>query len=236
MEKIKNVEERKKFEIVVYDHWKLEEEELEGILDEFFQEYGVNSLEEELTIFYKYKERVDTLIVNAMNYEEYFDIVKRSSDKADAFEKIVSVFAEEIMEHNFHYLFTKTLKGEDITYVHCHAYENFKNSLSKNLIAEAGYLRRFFENINENIEIIEEAKKENIVEIDRKLREKKRIEDDYDRFIVFQTFKEVESDDMEGRNWIQHGRDKFGRRMISYETREWRGLSISEFYGGGVVD
>lgn len=36
--------------------------------------------------------------------------------------------------------------------------------------------------------------------------------------------------------WTMEGGSKYGRRMVNYEHGIWRGLTMSEFYGGGVVD
>lgn len=36
--------------------------------------------------------------------------------------------------------------------------------------------------------------------------------------------------------WTMEGSSKYGRRMVNYELGIWRSLTISEFYGGGVVD
>ena len=50
-------------------------------------------------------------------------------------------------------------------------------------------------------------------------------------------FKKVEQDDKDGRVWLSLGRDKYGRIMVSPKTREWRGTTFGEFYGGpGVYD
>lgn len=39
-----------------------------------------------------------------------------------------------------------------------------------------------------------------------------------------------------GIKWEMEGSSKYGRRMINRERHIYRGLTISEFYGGGVVD
>lgn len=36
--------------------------------------------------------------------------------------------------------------------------------------------------------------------------------------------------------WEMEGSSKYGRRMINRERRIYRGLTMSEFYGGGIVD
>ena len=36
--------------------------------------------------------------------------------------------------------------------------------------------------------------------------------------------------------WVKEGSSKYGRRMVNYELGIWRCLTITEFYGGGVVD
>ena len=36
--------------------------------------------------------------------------------------------------------------------------------------------------------------------------------------------------------WEMEGTSKYGRRMVNRERHIWRSLSMSEFYGGGVVD
>lgn len=36
--------------------------------------------------------------------------------------------------------------------------------------------------------------------------------------------------------WEMEGSSKYGRRMINREKRIYRGLTMSEFYGGGIVD
>lgn len=36
--------------------------------------------------------------------------------------------------------------------------------------------------------------------------------------------------------WEMEGTSKYGRRMINRELHIWRNLTMSEFYGGGIVD
>ena len=36
--------------------------------------------------------------------------------------------------------------------------------------------------------------------------------------------------------WEMEGNSKYGRRMINRELHIWRNLTMSEFYGGGIVD
>ena len=36
--------------------------------------------------------------------------------------------------------------------------------------------------------------------------------------------------------WEMEGSSKYGRRMVNRKLHIWRGLTMSEFYGGGIVD
>lgn len=57
---------------------------------------------------------------------------------------------------------------------------------------------------------------------------------------IHKNFKEVNSNDTIGRTWVtvrrKTGDSKYGRIKVSVKTKEWRGLSFDEFYGGGIVD
>ena len=57
---------------------------------------------------------------------------------------------------------------------------------------------------------------------------------------IISTFNKVEKNDRLGRIWhkvyCQGSDSKYGSYMISIETKEWRNTTMSEFYGGAVVD
>lgn len=65
------------------------------------------------------------------------------------------------------------------------------------------------------------------------------ISDELDDYIR-KNFKKIESDDTIGRNWCRVVRDgndeKYGSYMVSFDTKEYRGRTFDEFYGGGIVD
>lgn len=57
---------------------------------------------------------------------------------------------------------------------------------------------------------------------------------------IHKNFTAVDDNAVIGRNWIQvreKGADyKYGRYMVSVETKEYRNQTFSEFYGSGIVD
>ena len=56
----------------------------------------------------------------------------------------------------------------------------------------------------------------------------------------FNSYKRVDENDTKGRTWYKvywEGTDcKYGAFMVSPDTKEWRNTTMSEFYGGAVVD
>lgn len=57
---------------------------------------------------------------------------------------------------------------------------------------------------------------------------------------IHKNFTKVDNNSVIGRNWVQvreKGADyKYGRYMVSVETKEYRNQTFSEFYGSGIVD
>ena len=54
------------------------------------------------------------------------------------------------------------------------------------------------------------------------------------------TYTRVDENDTKGRTWYKiyyTGTDsKYGAFMVSPDTKEYRNTTMSEFYGGGIVD
>lgn len=54
------------------------------------------------------------------------------------------------------------------------------------------------------------------------------------------TYIKVPDEDTKGRTWYKvYWADtdcKYGAFMVSPDTKEWRNTTMSEFYGGGIVD
>lgn len=57
---------------------------------------------------------------------------------------------------------------------------------------------------------------------------------------IHKNFKRVDTNDTAGRKWcrvVRSGNDeKYGSFMVSFDTKEYRGRTFDEFYGGGIVD
>ena len=55
--------------------------------------------------------------------------------------------------------------------------------------------------------------------------------------IPLTAYKDIpDIDDTEKYNWVQVGREKYGRSMYCTKTKIRRSQTMGEFYGGGIVD
>lgn len=63
----------------------------------------------------------------------------------------------------------------------------------------------------------------------------KHIQEAEDSAVVWREATEEECNDPNIK-WEMEGASKYGRRMINRELHIYRGLTMSEFYGGGIVD
>ena len=63
----------------------------------------------------------------------------------------------------------------------------------------------------------------------------KHVQEAEDAAMVWRPATEEEENDPSIK-WEMEGTSKYGRKMINRERRIYRGLTMSEFYGGGIVD